>query len=79
MALYKLPYGEGNIEVEVSDKNFLYYASPVVQETIPDRDEVIQNAFDNPIGTARLEDIVSPENCDPAGRCHKADTEAGPA
>lgn len=61
MALYKLPYGEENIEVEVSDKNFLYYASPVVQETIPDRDEVIQNAFDNPIGTTRLEEIVSPE------------------
>lgn len=61
MAQYTLPYGPGDIQVEIADKNFLYYASPVMQNEIPNQTEVIQKAFDVPVGTGRLEDIVSPE------------------
>ena len=61
MAVYKLPYGKSELEIEIGDKNFLYYAAPVVQKSIPDRKEVIVHAFDNPIGTDCLENMVRPD------------------
>ncbi len=61
MAAYKIPYGKSEMEIEIADKNFLYYASPVVQNSIPDQKETILHAFDNPIGTDRLEKMVKPD------------------
>lgn len=61
MAAYILPYGKSKMEINIEDKNFLYYASPVIQNKIPDQEEVIRNAFDDPIGTDRLENMVKPE------------------
>lgn len=47
-------------QVEVNDRNLLFYAAPRPVASIPDQDQVITQALDNPIGTPRLEDMVRP-------------------
>lgn len=61
MSRYMLPYGDKGMEIDVPDKNFLYYAEPVTSREIPDQDRIITEAFGHPIGTGRLEDMVCPE------------------
>ncbi|MDL2232561.1 nickel-dependent lactate racemase [Ruminococcaceae bacterium OttesenSCG-928-L11] len=61
MGIYTLPYGNGTVDVTVEDSNLLYYAAPVPAGDIPDRDTVIREAFDSPIGTPPLEKLVTPE------------------
>lgn len=60
MATYKIPFGSDNIEFNIDDKNFLYYASPVVTDSIPDQENIITHAFENPHNSKKLEQMVNP-------------------
>lgn len=57
---YSLPYGDKTLEIEVPSQNFLYYAAPVANMEIPDQEKTITQAFDHPIGTLKLEEMVHP-------------------
>lgn len=59
MEKYTLPYGNGTTQVSIEDKNFLYYAAPVVPGEAPDQQQIIHQAFENPIGTGHLEELVT--------------------
>lgn len=58
MTHYEIPYGPDSLSVQVADKNFLYYAATKAVDNIPKQQEVIQQAFVNPIGTPHLEEMV---------------------
>lgn len=63
MSVYKIPFKKGiETEVEIDDDNFLFYASPIKPSRIPDQDEVIEDALQNPIGTGKLEEILQAED-----------------
>ncbi len=63
MSLYKIPFKEGvEAQVEIDEKNFLFYASPIKSKSIPDQEKVIEDALENPIGTGKIEDLVQPQN-----------------
>ena len=59
MAVYKIPYGDDTLQVDVKDKNFMFYAAPVKADFIPEQDKVIADALNHPIGTEKLENLVN--------------------
>lgn len=60
MAKCMVPFGKINAEVEIPDKNLLYYAAPIVPGDAPDQVHVLEEALDHPIGTPKLEEMVHP-------------------
>ena len=60
MPVFKIPFGEKFVDVNIADKNFGFYALPARTERIPDQDAVVDESLDNPIGTGRLEELVKP-------------------
>lgn len=59
MAQYTIPFGQRDIQVDVDNSNFLYYAAPVKADSIPAEAEVIEESLNNPIGTKKLEELVN--------------------
>jgi len=57
----KLPYGKDFLEFDIPEKNHLYTASPVVPGVPEDADKIANAAFDAPIGTKKLEEMVRPD------------------
>ncbi|MBQ6901606.1 MAG: nickel-dependent lactate racemase [Oscillospiraceae bacterium] len=55
-----LPYGHEKVSFEIPDKNFIGMMDPEFNPAIEDLKGAIENAIDNPIGTAPLSDIVKP-------------------
>jgi len=55
-----IPSRRGNISVEVPEKNILYIALPKEHPPVENRQEEINRALDNPIGSDKLENLVSP-------------------
>jgi nickel-dependent lactate racemase len=60
LPVFKIPFGEKFVDVNIADKNFGFYALPARTERIPDQDAVVDESLDNPIGTGRLEELVKP-------------------
>jgi len=60
MAKYHIPFGKDFLVVEISEHNFLYYATPVKIDNIPDQKNVIEQSLNHPIGSGKLEEQVSP-------------------
>lgn len=58
---YALPFGKDFLDVKIPDQNHLYTASPVVPGKPGNPEEIANAAFDNPIGTPRLEEMVRPD------------------
>ena len=56
----KLGYGKGFAELNIEDENLLGVIKPNAADTTISVDEEIKSALENPIGTRRLKDIVSP-------------------
>jgi nickel-dependent lactate racemase len=56
----KLGYGKGFAELNIEDENLLGVIKPNAADTKISVDEEIKSALENPIGTKRLKDIVSP-------------------
>jgi nickel-dependent lactate racemase len=60
MAVYRIPYGKDYLDVDINERNLLFYASPVKMSENPDQVRVIEKSLDEPVGTRRLEELVSP-------------------
>jgi nickel-dependent lactate racemase len=60
LPVFKIPFGEEFVNVNIEDRNFSFYAPPVKMKTLPDQDAVIDESLDNPFGTGRLEEMVKP-------------------
>ena len=56
---YHIPFGNQTIFVDLPEKQVLFYATPVKPEIPSNPDEIIEHALDNPVGTPRLENMVS--------------------
>jgi len=61
MAVYSIPYGKGQLEVNIPEENFLYYASPVKISDIPDQNRLVEDSLNNPIGASKIEESVRPD------------------
>lgn len=48
-------------EVEIPNENFLFNAEPLKTGKVPNQDRIVEESLDNPIGTDRLENLLSPE------------------
>ncbi|SHJ82726.1 nickel-dependent lactate racemase family protein [Paramaledivibacter caminithermalis] len=55
---YKLKYGKGEVEFEIDEKNYMGQLLPKEIEYDLKGEEEVERAINNPIGTARLKDIV---------------------
>jgi len=49
-------------QVEIDDRNLLFYAAPRKTVQVPDQSRVVEEALANPVGTARLEDLLVPDD-----------------
>ena len=49
-------------QVEIDDRNLLFYAAHRKTAEIPDQTQVIREALENPIGTGKLETLLKPEH-----------------
>jgi len=56
-----VPYGKGTVSAEVSDDIRLLTVDPELTKLEGGYDDQVEAALDDPIGTARLEKLVSPE------------------
>ena len=62
MANVELVFRPGvTTRLEIDDRNLLFYAAPGKTAQVPDQAQVIEGALANPIGTARLEDLLAPD------------------
>jgi nickel-dependent lactate racemase len=59
---FSIPFGQDFIDINIPDENHLYTALPASPSNaaLKDREEIADAAFDNPIGTDRLENMVKP-------------------
>jgi nickel-dependent lactate racemase len=63
MATFELVFRPGvTTQVEIDDRNLLFYAAHRKTAEVPDQTRVIQDALENPIGTEKLEDLVEPDH-----------------
>jgi hypothetical protein len=59
---YKIPYGNGTLDVEVPKRNLLAYTMPRKVATVDDVDAAVERAMQNPIGSKRIKELVTPES-----------------
>lgn len=57
---FELKYGKDHVEFEIEEKNYLCSLLPNEVEFELKGEEEVKRALENPIGTARLKDIVKP-------------------
>jgi nickel-dependent lactate racemase len=63
MATFELVFRPGvTTQVEIDDRNLLFYAAHHKTAEVPDQARVIQDALENPIGTGKLEDLLEPDH-----------------
>jgi nickel-dependent lactate racemase len=63
MPVFELPFRPGvTTQVEVENRNLLFYAVHRKVDALPDQATVVEEALDNPIGMGRLEDVLAPED-----------------
>ena len=63
MAKYELRYGDGTVSFEYDEKNVIDVINAnIMEETTLSSEEVIKNAVENPIGTPKLEEMVTPQS-----------------
>ena len=61
MATIELTFRPGvTTQVEIDDRNILFYAAHRKTAEVPDQTRVVQEAMENPIDTERLEDLLKP-------------------
>jgi nickel-dependent lactate racemase len=61
MAEFELVFRPGvTTQVEIDDRNLLFYAAHRKTAKVPDQARVIQEALENPIGTGKLESLLKP-------------------
>lgn len=61
MARFELTFRPGvTTEVEVDDQNLLFYAEQQKTAEVPQQNQVINKALEDPISTPRLKDLVKP-------------------
>ena len=61
MATIELVFRPGvSTEVEIDEGNLLFYAAPRAVDQIPDQTRIVEEALENPIGTAKLEELLQP-------------------
>lgn len=49
-------------QVEINDRNLLFYAAHRKTADVPDQTQVIREALENPIGTGKLDDLLKPNH-----------------
>lgn len=54
----RIPYGKGEIEIQIPKKNFVAALMPQYKPGVKDEEEEIRKALENPIGTKRLKEIA---------------------
>ena len=63
MAIFELTFRPGvSTQVEVDDANILFYAAHRKATDIPDQNQVVEKALENPIGMEKLEHLLQPED-----------------
>jgi nickel-dependent lactate racemase len=63
MATIQLLFRSGvPTQVEIDERNLLFYAAHRKTTEVPDQTRVIQEAMENPIGTERLEDLLKADH-----------------
>ena len=63
MAEFELIFRPGvTTQVDIDDHNLLFCAAHRKSAKVPDQKHVIQEALENPIGTAKLEDLLKPQD-----------------
>lgn len=58
---YFLPFGADTLCFDLPEERVMYYAAPMKPEIPSDTDALIEQSLDAPVGTGRLEELVSPE------------------
>jgi len=63
MATIELIFRPGvTTQVEIDDRNLLFYAAHRKTAKVPDQMHVVEEALENPIGTGRLDDLLKPDD-----------------
>ncbi len=63
MTTFELTFRPGvTTQVEVDDRNLLFYAAHRTLDVLPDQATVVETALDHPIGTYRLEDLLNSDD-----------------
>ncbi len=62
MPTITIPYGSKNFSFSIPEANYVETVSPRSVQPFSDEDAAIEAALDNPIGSARLEEIAKPED-----------------
>ena len=61
MTNYKMKYGKGQVDISVPEKNRIGIIEGKSIESSNSEEEIILNALDNTIGSAKLSELVHPE------------------
>lgn len=56
---YKIAFGKEELAFQDTKNNVIFYATPQKPARIPDPVQLIRNSLEHPVGTEKLEDIVS--------------------
>ncbi|MGI5899168.1 MAG: nickel-dependent lactate racemase [Christensenellales bacterium] len=56
--IYKIPYGDSTLSIDLPQEQVIYCALPNSPQTAPEPEGLTRAAFENPIGTPRLEDML---------------------
>jgi nickel-dependent lactate racemase len=54
---YIIPYGEKTVTLQIPESRVAYFAKPVKPLEIPDQDQIIEQAIENPIQTDKLDTV----------------------
>ena len=54
----RIPYGKGEIEIQIPRKNFVAALMPQYKPGLKDEAGAVRKALENPIGTKRLKEIA---------------------
>ena len=54
----RIPYGKGEIEIQIPKKNFVAALMPQYKPGLKDEAGAVRKALENPIGTKRLKEIA---------------------
>jgi len=54
----RIPYGKGEIEIQIPKKNFVAALMPQYKPGLQDEAGAVRKALENPIGTKRLKEIA---------------------
>ena len=58
---YTIPFGKDTLSFCLDEENVMYYASPLIPEVPDNPSEIIEKALEHPIGTPKLEEMLSSE------------------